>query len=117
MKWCFYIWPKLPVKLIACILSLIIIGLTFMPCEDEQLSILSSTRSLISKADTHDQDAPLKDDCPPFCICSCCSIMAILKDEVITLSVPFKAFTTNSTAYSGRITHANFSIWQPPKLS
>ncbi|RQO74707.1 hypothetical protein DBR43_04800 [Pedobacter sp. KBW06] len=93
-----------------------IIGLTFMPCEDEQLSKLSS-KSVISKSDTHDQNDPLKDGCPPFCICSCCNIMAILKEEVITLSVPFKQCTPNSAAYPGDITHANFSIWQPPKFS
>jgi len=88
-----------------------------MPCEDAQLSNLSSAKSAISKSDPYDQNEPLKDGCSPFCICSCCSMMAIIKDEVITLNVPFKAFTTNSTIYSGSIIHPNFSIWQPPKLS
>ncbi|WP_394331815.1 DUF6660 family protein [Pedobacter steynii] len=104
-------------KLLACILSLIIIGLTFMPCEDGQLSNLSSAKSVISKSDIHDQNEPLKDGCPPFCICSCCSIMAIIKDEVTSLSIPYIQRETNSAAYSASITHANFSIWQPPKLS
>jgi len=88
-----------------------------MPCEDAQLSNLSSTKSVISKSDQHDQNDPLKDGCSPFCICSCCSMMAILKDQVGALPIPFKACTANSAAYLGNITYAIFSIWQPPKLS
>ncbi|SHF42531.1 hypothetical protein SAMN04488522_1021220 [Pedobacter caeni] len=91
--------------------------MSFLPCEDEQVSLLSSSGSVISKSDAHDQGDSLKDLCSPFCICACCNMMAVVKEGSTSLNVPFKQGRTNPDSYSEGIIHANYSIWQPPKFS
>ncbi len=100
-------------KYIAVILSVYIMVLTAMPCDDMHTADSNSTSFELSEQN-HNQANDL-DLCSPFCFCHCCQTISfpsfydgLLSDvEVVTLNIPFK---------ESRFSNPFSSIWQPPKI-
>lgn len=60
------------VKNLAIILAVFFLGLNFIPCEDDILTIQQDTQVQVSDYGEH---SPLEaDSCSPFCQCHCCHV-------------------------------------------
>ncbi|MDA3906143.1 MAG: hypothetical protein PF484_08730 [Bacteroidales bacterium] len=100
-------------KYIAVILSVYVMVLTAMPCNDVHAANSNSvSMELHQQSPNQTNDVDL---CSPFCFCQCCQTLSfpsfydgLLSDvEVATLNIPFK---------ESRFSNPFSSIWQPPKL-
>lgn len=59
-------------KLLAILLSIYLVGLSLMPCED---SIATNDQTPeIHQVDGQDHSSSQPDDCTPFCQCHCCHV-------------------------------------------
>lgn len=100
-------------KSIAVILSVYVMVLTAMPCDDTHTADSNHASFELSEQNhNHTSDVDL---CSPFCFCHCCQTLSfpsffngLLSDvEVLTLNIPFK---------ESRFSNHFSSIWQPPKI-
>lgn len=103
-----------PMKLIAFILSIFIFTLSVTPCSD------GKTCDDINNAEMphHDHSEDKKDDCSPFCVCTCCG-SSFLESEIETKPILSKApFFKFDFHYSFSYFFSyNDKIWHPPTLS
>lgn len=76
-------------KIIAFILSVYILGLTVLPCSDNETNPndVETIVSIQADAIDHSNDNNLEDLCPPFCSCHCCHVHTI--DFGISNYTPF----------------------------
>ncbi|WP_156833802.1 DUF6660 family protein [Christiangramia salexigens] len=99
-------------KLLSIILSFYLVGLTFMPCEDEVVQENESRDQLAE----HSTDNGLTDTCTPFCQCHCCHA------HVLTFTSPALDFSTKgiSTLIADLKQHSGMEIpkshFQPPRI-
>ena len=80
----FYFFYICRVKLAAYILSVYLMGLTFVPCDDSYVEVnkteIGSTSVITSPLDELGIDhshTPASDSCPPFCTCHCCHVHTV----------------------------------------
>ena len=103
-------------KILAYILSIYILILTFVPCSDVHWDADDYSHiSLIQQQDNHNHQDNEIDLCSPFCFCNCCQ----------TLSQPdiFASYQANLTfseityplLIQNNIDRA-ISFWHPPKI-
>ncbi|WP_130308488.1 DUF6660 family protein [Ancylomarina subtilis] len=104
---------NLQMKYIAVILSVYVMVLTAMTCNDNITADTNSASFELSKQSpnqTNDVDL-----CSPFCFCQCCQTLSFpslfnisfINLVEITLDIKYKEFTFPSPVAS---------IWQPPKI-
>lgn len=65
------------------------------------------------------QDHDHKDNCSPFCVCSCCATPAyffVSGLQAIKAPIPERA-RLHTRLYIGEITEIALPIWQPPQLN
>lgn len=99
-------------KYIAVILSVYVMVLTAIPCNDVHAGTNSATLELSEQSQNHTSDVDL---CSPFCFCHCCQTLSFpsffsisfINMVEITLDIKFK-----EPAFSSPVA----SIWQPPKI-
>lgn len=99
-------------KYIAVILSVSVMVLTAMPCNDVHADTNSASLELSEQSQNHTSDVDL---CSPFCFCNCCQTLSfpsyydgfLSEIKVLTLNIPFK-----ESIFSNPVS----SIWQPPKI-
>lgn len=60
-------------KVLALILSIYILGLNLVPCEDGN-TFDNEVKTELTKNKAHDHDHQESDSCSPFCQCHCCHI-------------------------------------------
>ncbi|WP_394800873.1 DUF6660 family protein [Maribellus maritimus] len=98
-------------KLFSAILSIYILGLIILPCDDVHTENKSGNVS-VEIADMHLEHI---DSCSPFCTCNCCQ----------TISHPanyhyFSHFTkligTSITYIDSSVLSAPIFLWRPPKI-
>jgi hypothetical protein len=63
-------------KILVAILSIYILGLNFMPCNDS-VADLNEQTSVHITTDQHDSHEHSADLCSPFCQCHCCHIHVV----------------------------------------
>jgi len=104
---------NLELKFIAVILSMYIMVLIAMPCNDVHAADANSASiELLVQYHNHTKDVDL---CTPFCFCHCCQTLSfpsfyngISSDvEMLALNITFK---------EPRFSNPLSSIWQPPKI-
>jgi hypothetical protein len=91
-----------------------ILTLSFMPCLDSASEMSSKAKTELSKSNSQG-DKDHKDDCSPFCHCSCCAGFSI--NHVITSAdKPEIVCNKDVDSYmSENIIKVSFSVWQPPR--
>ena len=102
-------------QILTLLLSVYLLALMVLPCNDDHSHTSVTTEKQIAQADEHHNDI---DACSPFCVCACCTTPIMVQQLITFESLPFitpynrelNSFYTSVTAsYSG-------SIWQPPQL-
>jgi hypothetical protein len=100
-------------KFIAVILSVYVLSLTAMPCDDIYADNSNSTSiELIDQSQFHSDESEV---CSPFCFCNCCQTLAQPISKAITeiKVVIHKLFVVyQKQDYTNPIT----LIWHPPKI-
>jgi len=99
-------------KYIAVILSVYVMVLTAIPCNDVHAGTNSATLELAEQSQNHTSDVDLRS---PFCFCHCCQTLSfpsffnglLSNVEVVALNITFK---------ESRFSNHFSSIWQPPKI-
>lgn len=105
-------------KLLALILSIIILGLSCLPCTDGKDNVWKgegkTTQTIVAQLTG---DTPHSDFCNPFCSCSCCGVqISSVKMAGIEVSLPIYKLTHNDTYVTSPLTPLPTIIWQPPQL-
>ncbi|WP_394334421.1 DUF6660 family protein [Reichenbachiella faecimaris] len=99
---------------IAIILALFILGLSLVPCADNDLSQVDSVSISALNAD-HDHDADV-DLCSPFCVCQCCQSHFTTHPSFYSNLVVLP-YILLETSYSDLLTDGfQMSVLQPPKV-
>ena len=102
-------------KLIRAILSIWMLCMFTMPCND---AVAQEAISYISTDIDHDEDSH-EDFCSPFCVCQCCGTI-VTSTDIIFYSYTFKytSFNTHLFSYKNEyFMNVNNSVWHPPTLS
>ena len=108
-------------KIVSFILSLILLGVTFVSCRDLAAASLPVQQAEVQLAqqdhDHNDTHSGTQDLCSPFCSCHCCHTHVVLKGDATidwdVEEIPHKP----SLHYSFYFPNPSFSIWQPPKIA
>ena len=102
-------------KLFAFILSFLMIGLSVLPCPDEDFMCeTGKTESGIHKEQDRQQDH--ENACSPFCHCTCCAGFSITHIFPALTSL-IQANTLLYPSYlQGNLIEYSSSVWQPPKI-
>lgn len=98
------------------IVTMIVIGLSLMPCRDSGIAGKPGTTLSVNKASdnhTHKQD---QDQCSPFCQCACCNVPSVSRINAFLIIPPLRAETTYTDILPAKILKSSISIWQPPKV-
>lgn len=104
-----------PMKLLAFILSFLMIGLSALPCADEDFMAGSNqTGPALSKQ--HDQHDEHDDACSPFCHCTCCASFSINHIPFTSSSLIITDARSYSSYLPGIIINYSLPVWQPPKI-
>jgi len=107
------------------IFAFYLIALSFVPCGDNGGGIVDMTKHLLgiehqAHADhEHHNNACGDDDCTPFCICSCCSLVLDFPSEnSMEIKTPVLV-PPGTPAFISEIPSFLFinSVWQPPNIS
>jgi len=102
-------------KTLAYILSLYILLLTLLPCIDVPISQDNHTAAMSQNG--HETHQGEKDNCSPFCTCSCCATSAIFQEYLAEFN-SFLFIGQNYFPVSSKfISDPLASIWQPPKIA
>jgi hypothetical protein len=104
-------------KLFTLIFSFYMLGLSFLPCADVD-ECNNNFETMASIGVGHEKHSHDKEDCTPFCVCSCCATSIFFAPSV-QHKIENKLFQNTvyplyKISYSSSI---SLSIWQPPKLS
>jgi hypothetical protein len=103
-------------KYVAIIFSLYFSLLAIMPCQDRDDMIANTIHAVIKKSHAANERA-CQETCPPFCTCSCCSIVRNLTTKIV---FDFSTYAYAAYAYAKDTTPAvqkqTVAIWQPPQL-
>ncbi|MDP4238907.1 MAG: hypothetical protein Q8904_05475 [Bacteroidota bacterium] len=102
-------------KALACILSLYILILTAIPCNDVPPDHAAFKTELSPNSTGHHQNTT--DTCTPFCVCNCCVSPISHVVYRVTLACYSNAGILFSNYTASFSSLATASIWQPPKLS
>lgn len=92
--------------------------LSCLPCGDGQdANISTGTMTSLSVAN-NEEHQHANEVCPPFCVCSCCAATSffITTSKMALSKYAFRVERSHS--YSDNIlTRAQYTIWQPPRVS
>lgn len=108
-----------PMRFIAFILAILVLGLSLMPCADGQALTFerSKQKHEQTKPISQQNDEDHEDACSPFCQCTCCAGFS-LNHEIG--SITFISFTLQQSFTSwieANTIEISLPIWQPPQLS
>jgi hypothetical protein len=102
-------------KFFAFIMAFLVLALSIMPCADTNAMPNAKEKTEIAKSSQQQHDNH-RDECSPFCTCTCCVGIALLGNfKKATGIIP-----PSAQVYSSMIASALFTIplpiWQPPQL-
>ena len=102
-------------RFFAFIMAILVLAQSVVPCGDKESST-SEGKSKTELTKANNQQGDQRDDCSPFCSCSCCAGVAFLAPS---MKVSF-LIAQMAPVYCGTITTHLFRvalpIWQPPQL-
>jgi hypothetical protein len=100
-------------RFLAHILVLVVLFLSLIPCSDK-ITIDAITANDSHSGHDHSEDH--REECTPFCTCSCCSTNIVFLSETIVIAEVPQLFSQNLFFYQESKSHFFHSIWQPPKV-
>ena len=100
---------------IAALLSVYMITLILLPCNDTCNSHDQITPTTIQAAQDHHQAD--NDFCSPFCFCSCCATAMTAIHFPVFNTIPSVSVKDFTTFHQSFLSMEDSSIWQPPKFS
>ena len=105
-------------RFFAFIMASLVMALSILPCADaaNEKKANNSQSSLVLHQD-YKNDQKKKDNCTPFCTCSCCSFSSYfspLSKSQGTKIFQAEKYSFYDVAFNAEV---HYSIWQPPKLS
>ena len=99
----------------AFIMAFLVLALSIVPCADRGASANDNIRSELVKSAEQKGD-PQKDDCSPFCHCTCCAGFSF-NNNIATISSPaITTLTGFSSFLSANLIERSLPVWQPPKI-
>lgn len=102
-------------QVIATLLAVIFMALTFMPCADGCDNDSHQTELTVNAAQEHHEEH--NDVCSPLCSCSCCSTQITVTYFSSLTFITHEVFQTFPVFKQPFISSFFYSIWQPPKIS
>lgn len=103
-----------PMKLFTCLMSLYILLLSCMPCNDS--SDCSSEESVsVAVSGTHDDHDDDTEHCTPFCVCACCAAPAVQFQQAPAIKNFVAGKIVNSYPAEFIFSNTEHNIWQPPR--
>lgn len=94
---------------LCAILAIYVFALSVRPCSDAQMDG-HELCSVQAEGDQHEH----MDLCSPFCTCTCCAAVTLLKAEPIQRAMPLSALLhIEGTAFVRSMPRP--SVWQPPQ--
>ena len=104
-------------KFFAFIMAFLILGLSHLPCADEAFSTsVGKVKSELFKTPVQQNETDHKDDCTPFCNCTCCAgfsvnhCIASISAIIVFSSKKFSSYLPANTS------EVSIPVWQPPQL-
>lgn len=107
-------------RLIACILAVLVLFLSGLPCADtdtgQERQLMPFATQDTPPAPAHDHTHDL-DLCSPFCVCSCCATFSVVVVPFVLAEPQVQLSVSCYAVPPGRATIAMpFPVWQPPQL-
>ncbi|WP_158637344.1 hypothetical protein [Lacibacter cauensis] len=85
------------------------------PCPEDVFTADKDTATVALTQTATDDDC--KDDCPPFCACSCCGIQLMRNCNCIHIKTPVQLAVYHPVVQTLALSDVYRPIWQPPQLS
>jgi len=106
---------KITRQILTLLLSVYLLALMALPCNDDHSHTSVTTENQIAQADNHHDDI---DACSPFCVCACCTTPIMVQQLISFDSLPFiTPYNREVTSFYAPVTATySGSIWQPPQL-
>ena len=101
-------------KLIAFILSIYMLALNFMPCEDDHCA--DEDTVCIETTEIHDTEHSHADLCSPFCECQCCHMHVTYTTLANTLIVAPEISTEVFSHFDSLGNDFTTTLLQPPRV-
>ncbi len=108
-------------RILSFILSLLILVLTCLPCDDADaahVAVYNSTKGHIQTESPCQTEHGKRDVCSPFCHCGC---WAVLYSPCEKISVPLYVIYIKAPTYPGHPeqvpVNISLPVWQPPQLA
>ncbi|MBL7697858.1 MAG: hypothetical protein JNK79_06850 [Chitinophagaceae bacterium] len=100
-------------RLLAFILSIIVLGMSSMPCNDDlDTSGVVKDGYAASQGETQQH----REACSPFCHCSCCASFSFV-GNVPAVKIPQSYHPGIASIYNaGAVIEISLPVWQPPQL-
>ncbi|WP_143310802.1 DUF6660 family protein [Chitinophaga vietnamensis] len=103
MKWFVYI------------LSLYIVLLSCIPCNDADAAV-SRSRSRIEQVSSHTDHQQQLDFCSPLCVCSCCNVQVTPASATLFLAICQQVISISCDLPVYALPCTATDVWQPPQL-
>jgi hypothetical protein len=95
--------------------AMYLLVLLILPCKDNCDHSTHEAPKTVEQAHNHHQQE--KDNCTPFCVCSCCATPVIVQ-AILPFQLGKPAIGSNHSSFYTSFSSAYFgSIWQPPKIA
>lgn len=103
---------------VAFFLAFIVLALSCMPCADSAYAMGASRQTTTNvKVPKQDTNSEHKDDCSPFCQCTCCAGFLVSTVFSTFKSLPFQSEKHFASFLPADIIEMSLPIWQPPQLA
>jgi hypothetical protein len=102
-------------KLFAFIMAVLVLAQSVMPCGDNE-SIINKVKSKTELTKANNKQSDQRDDCSPFCSCSCCAGVAFLAPSMKASFLNPQMVPVYCGTISTHLFRIALPIWQPPQL-
>ncbi len=101
-------------ELLALFLAFYVVGLTLMPCIDQEMTcqVQAQIQTSSQTSGSHESHS---DSCSPFCHCSCCHISMEVGAPLVIPSVMLPVRTLAFNYRGGIFSDFSVPVWEPPK--
>lgn len=95
-------------------MAFMVLALSCLPCKDGAKA--GSAKATVEMKKVADKSHSEPDDCPPFCICSCCGTHTANTAFFSIQHLALKYRSENSLYPPSPIYNISLPVWQPPQL-
>ena len=103
-----------PMKLFSFLMSLYMLLLACMPCNDSRDCSAEEKVSVVASG-THDDHDADTEHCTPFCVCACCAAPVVQFQQTPVIKSFMAGKIVNSYPAEFIFSNTEHNIWQPPR--